>query len=88
MSSQPEVEPVKEPTAVIRPHSGPEPAVPAERIALVDLLDRVLAGGVVVAGEVTLAIADVDLVTVSLRALVASVSALAESDVDPEGSAR
>jgi hypothetical protein len=56
-----------------------EPAFPAERIALVDLLDRVLAGGVVVAGEVTLSIADVDMVTISLRALVTSVSALAEA---------
>jgi hypothetical protein len=55
---------------------------PAERIALVDLLDRVLAGGVVVAGEVTLSIADVDMVTVSLRALITSVSALAESGID------
>jgi Gas vesicle protein len=54
-------------------------AVRAERIALVDLLDRVLGGGVVIAGEVTLSIADVDLVTVSLRALVTSVSALMES---------
>jgi hypothetical protein len=53
-----------------------------ERIALVDLLDRVLAGGVVVAGEVTLSIADVDMVTVSLRALVTSVSALAEQGAD------
>lgn len=53
------------------------PAVDTERIALVDLLDRVLAGGVVLTGDVTLAIADVDLVTVSLRALVTSVSALA-----------
>jgi hypothetical protein len=52
-----------------------EPA-PERRIALVDLLDRVLAGGVVVVGEVRLAIADVDLVHVSLRALVTSVSAL------------
>lgn len=51
-------------------------ALPADRIALVDLLDRVLAGGVVVAGDVTLSIADVDMVTVSLRALVTSVSAL------------
>lgn len=55
-----------------------------ERIALVDLLDRVLAGGVVVAGEVTLSIADVDMVTVSLRALVTSVSALAEHGADLE----
>lgn len=52
------------------------PNYPAERVALVDLLDRVLAEGVVVTGDITLSIADVDLVTVSLRALLASVSAL------------
>jgi hypothetical protein len=51
---------------------------PAQRIALVDLLDRVLAGGVVISGEITLSMADVDLVTISLRALLASVSTLAE----------
>jgi hypothetical protein len=51
---------------------------PVQRIALVDLLDRVLAGGVVITGEITLSMADVDLVTISLRALLASVSALAE----------
>jgi Gas vesicle protein len=53
-------------------------AFPGERIALVDLLDRVLAGGVVVAGDVTLSVADVDMVTISLRALVTSISALAD----------
>jgi Gas vesicle protein len=52
------------------------PVIGAQRIALVDLLDRVLAGGVVITGDVTLSIAEVDLVTVSLRALVTSVSAL------------
>jgi hypothetical protein len=52
------------------------PVVADQRIALVDLLDRVLAGGVVIAGDITLSIAEVDLVTVSLRALVTSVSAL------------
>jgi hypothetical protein len=62
-------------------------AVRTERIALVDLLDRVLAGGVVVAGEVTLSIEDVDLVTVSLRALVTSVSALAGPPGDREEAA-
>jgi hypothetical protein len=35
----------------------------------------VLAGGVVITGEVTLCIADIDLVRISLRALVASVRA-------------
>jgi len=46
------------------------------------LLDRVLAGGVVVSGELTLSIADVDMVRVSLRALVTSVSALAQASDD------
>lgn len=50
---------------------------PAPRVALVDLLDRLLAEGVVVTGDITLTIADVDLVTISLRALLASTSALA-----------
>jgi gas vesicle protein GvpA/GvpJ/GvpM family len=50
------------------------PALAYQRIALVDLLDRLLAGGVVISGDVTLAIADVDLVTISLRALIASVT--------------
>jgi Gas vesicle protein len=58
------------------------PAIGDQRIALVDLLDRVLAGGVVISGDVTLSIAEVDLVTVSLRALVTSVSALTENQDD------
>ena len=49
--------------------------MPGRQVALVDLLDRVLAGGVVIAGEVTLSIADVDLVRISLRALVVSLRA-------------
>jgi hypothetical protein len=49
------------------------------RIALVDLLDRVLAGGVVVSGELTLSIADVDLVHISLRTLLTSVTAAEEA---------
>jgi Gas vesicle protein len=58
---------------------GYDPAINGQRVALVDLLDRVLAGGVVISGDITLSIADVDLVTVSLRALVTSVSALMEN---------
>jgi hypothetical protein len=44
-----------------------------EEVSLVDILDRVLATGVVVTGDVTLSIAGIDLVYVSLNALVASV---------------
>lgn len=54
----------------------PVPADDTRRIALVDLLDRVLGGGVVITGEVTLSLADVDMVRISLRTLIASVSAL------------
>jgi hypothetical protein len=58
------------------------PGTADRRIALVDLLDRVLAGGVVISGEVILAVADVDLVRLSLRALISSVSALERTSVD------
>jgi len=47
-----------------------------EDIALIDLLDRLLCGGVVLAGDITLAVADIDLVYIRLRALIASVSEL------------
>jgi len=50
-----------------------EPAPRVERTSLVDLLDRVLATGVVLAGDVTISLAGVDLITVRLRALVSSV---------------
>ena len=43
-------------------------------VALVDLVDRLLAGGVVIGGDITLSIADVDLVYVGLRALITSVA--------------
>jgi hypothetical protein len=39
-------------------------------VALVDLIDRLLSGGVVLSGDVTLAIADVDLVQLCLRLLI------------------
>ena len=42
-------------------------ALPAREIALVDLLDRLLAGGIVLTGDITLAIADIDMVQISLR---------------------
>jgi len=45
---------------------------------LIDLLDRLLAGGVVLSGDVTISLAGVDLVQISLRALISSVSRLVE----------
>jgi hypothetical protein len=59
------------------PHrvSPPPSATRQKDIALIELLDRLLDGGVVLAGDITLAVADVDLVYVGLRALVSSVAA-------------
>jgi hypothetical protein len=56
-------------------------AIAEQEVALIDLLDRLLGGGVVIAGEITLAVADVDLVHVSLRALISSVASLEEGVV-------
>ncbi|MGI8335891.1 gas vesicle protein [Actinomadura scrupuli] len=68
----------------------PEPRgglpVRGQRVALVDLLDRLLAGGVVITGDITISIADVDLVRISLRALIASIRPEMErmlADEDP-----
>ncbi|MFC3503088.1 gas vesicle protein [Micromonospora krabiensis] len=63
-------------TTGLAPNTADDPLAHGQ-VALVDLLDRVLSTGVVVSGDITLAIADVDLVRISLRALVASVGALA-----------
>jgi gas vesicle protein GvpA/GvpJ/GvpM family len=57
-------------------------------VALVDLVDRLLAGGVVIAGDITLSVADVDLVYVNLRALVTSVATARERGALPSGGLR
>jgi hypothetical protein len=57
----------------------------AERdVALIDLVDRLLGGGVVIAGDITLSVADVDLVYVGLRALVTSVATAEEKNLLPQ----
>jgi Gas vesicle protein len=47
-------------------------------VSLVDLIDRVLAGGVVVHGHVTLAVADVNLIELDIALIVAATATLAE----------
>jgi hypothetical protein len=54
-------------------------------VALVDLVDRLLAGGVVLGGDITLSIADVDLVYLRLRVLLGSASSLDELGLDELG---
>jgi hypothetical protein len=62
-----------------------QPTASHRDVALVDLIDRLLGGGVVIAGDITLAVAEVDLVHVSLRALVSSVDAARPQGVLPPG---
>ena len=54
-----------------------EPAPPLEQqVTLLELVDRVLNKGVVLSGDITLSVADVDLVYISLRVLLASAGTL------------
>jgi Gas vesicle protein K/Gas vesicle protein len=50
-------------------------------VALVDVLDETLATGVTAAGDIVLSVADVDLVVLRLRALLASVQSLYEGEI-------
>jgi Gas vesicle protein len=45
----------------------------ARQLTLLDLLDRLLAGGVVIEGHITLAAANVDLVELNLAVMLAAV---------------
>ena len=47
-----------------------------EQVTLLELVDRVLDKGVVLSGDIILAVAEVDLVYVQLRALLASVGTI------------
>lgn len=58
------------------------------QVALIDLLDRLLSGGVVITGDLVLSVADIDLVRISLRAVVIAVREQMEEQwgpVLPEG---
>ena len=48
----------------------------SREVTLIDLLDRLLQGGIVVQGDITLAVADIDLVDLSLRLVVGAVDAV------------
>lgn len=58
----------------LAPPSQDDAALQKE-VTLLELLDRVLDKGVVLSGDITLSVADVDLVYVGLRVLLSSVEA-------------
>jgi len=63
--------------------------LPTQReVSLVEILDRALGAGVVITGDVTLSLADVDLVYLNLRLLVSSVATVRGElgdDADADG---
>ena len=51
--------------------------LPSDRqVSLVEILDRALGAGVVITGDVTISLADIDLVYLNLRLLVGSVGTI------------
>lgn len=50
------------------------PALPAQRVTLIDALDTVLEKGAVISGDVAIRITDVDLIYLGLRVLLTSIS--------------
>ena len=46
----------------------------AREVALLELLDRVIDHGVVLAGDITISVADVDLIYLGLRVMLTSVA--------------
>ena len=54
---------------------GPSRLATSE-VTLVELIDRLVDKGVVLHGDITLAVADIDLIYVGLRAIISSVSKL------------
>jgi gas vesicle structural protein len=56
-----------------------------QQITLLELVDRVLNKGVVLTGDITLSVADVDLVYVGLRVLLASAGTLERLEAEAAG---
>lgn len=57
---------------------------PAQRLALAELLDRALTKGVVLRGDAVISVADIALLYVDIRALIASVDTVARLGADPD----
>jgi len=62
----------------LRSASGQTAALRAQDVTLLDLLDRVVDHGVILAGDVTISVAGVDLIYLGLRVLLAPVERLPE----------
>lgn len=66
---------------VMRQH-GASIAAPTQRDSLVDVLERVLDKGVVVAGDIKINLLDIELLTIKVRLLITSVDKAREIGID------
>jgi hypothetical protein len=66
---------------VVRPSYGP-PTAGREPANLGDILERVLDRGVVIAGDIRVNLLDIELLTIKLRLLIASVDTAKELGID------
>jgi len=62
-------------------YAGPPSAVERGTTNLADLLERILDKGIVIAGDISISLVDVELLTIKLRLLVASVDKAREMGV-------
>lgn len=52
-------------------------AVQSRQVAVIDLLDRLLKGGVVIRGQIVLCAADIELVELDLHVIISAIDKLA-----------
>ena len=64
--------------------SRSQAVVEAREVTLLDLVDRAVDHGVVLAGDITIAVADVDLIYVGLEVLLASVERMEQLRAERE----
>lgn len=64
------------------PHGTGAPPAPAESGNLADILERVLDRGVVIAGDIRVSLLDIELLTIKLRLVVASVDTAKQMGID------
>ena len=60
----------------------PEPTHSINATGLADILERVLDKGIVIAGDIKIQIADIDLLTIKIRLIVASVDKAMEMGIN------
>jgi hypothetical protein len=62
--------------------SGALPGRPSENVNLADILERVLDKGIVIAGDIQINLLDIELLTIKLRLLIASVDRAREMGIN------